>query len=80
MVLAEVVRQEVEANLLVRATAFGEKEARQVVDGYLALVKLARPEIVPPPPAGEVSRSRVLIRHEADVPVLLSAMRSRSDW
>lgn len=80
MVLAEVVRQEVETNLLVRAAAFGEKEARLVVEGYLALMKLARPEVVPPPPAGEVSRSRALIRHEADVPVLRSAMRSRPDW
>jgi predicted nucleic acid-binding protein len=80
MVLAEVVRQEVEAALLGRAAAFGEKQARAMLDDYVKLVKLARPEIVPPPPEAQVARSRSLIRHEADVPVLLSAMRSRPDW
>jgi hypothetical protein len=80
MVLAEVVRQEVETNLLSRASSFGEFEARRVVDDYLRLIRLARPEIVPPPSAVEVARSRALIRHEADVPVLLSAMHSRPDW
>jgi predicted nucleic acid-binding protein len=80
MVLAEVVRQEVEAALLDRAAAFDEKQARAMLDDYLKLVRLARPEIVPPPPEAQVARSRSLIRHEADVPVLLSAMRSRPDW
>lgn len=80
MVLAEVVRQEVETNLLLRATAFGEGQARQVVDDYLQLLRLARAERVPPPAEAEVSRARALIRHAADVPVLLSAMRSRPDW
>jgi hypothetical protein len=80
MVLAEVVRQEVETNLLSRASSFGEIEARRVVDDYLQLIRLARPEIVSPPSEAEVARSRALIRHEADVPVLLSAMRSRPDW
>lgn len=80
LVLAEIVRQEVETNLLARATAFGEKEARQVVDDYLKLVRLARPEIVPLPSEVEVTRSHALIRHQADVPVLLSAIRSRPDW
>jgi len=37
MVLAEVVRQEVETNLLSRASSFGEKEARRLmVEGFLA--------------------------------------------
>ena len=80
MVLAEVVRQEVEINLLSRASSFGEKEARRVVDHYVELTRLARPEIVPPPSAAEVARSRALIHHEADVPVLLSAIESRPDW
>ncbi|MGH9320848.1 MAG: PIN domain-containing protein [Vicinamibacteria bacterium] len=80
LVLAEVVRQEVETNLLSRASRFGEKEARRVVEDYVALTRLARPEIAAPPSAGEVARSRALIRHEADVPVLLSAIQSRPDW
>jgi predicted nucleic acid-binding protein len=80
MVLSEVVRQEVETVLLEQAATLGEIEARQVVEDYLKLLKLARPEIVPPPPEAVVARSRSLIRHEADVPVLLSAIRSRPDW
>ncbi len=80
MVLPEVVRQEVEANLLSRAASFGGREARRIVDDYLGLVKLAKPEIVVPPGTAEVARSRALIRHEADVPVLLSALHSRPDW
>jgi predicted nucleic acid-binding protein len=80
MVLAEVVRQEVETNLVTRASSFGEREARRILDDYLGLVKLAKPEIVAPPGAGEVARSRALIRHQADVPVLLSAIRSHPDW
>jgi predicted nucleic acid-binding protein len=80
MVLAEVVRQEVETNLVSRASGFGEREARRILDDYLRLVRLAKPEIVAPPGAAEVARSRALIRHEADVPVLLSALHSRPDW
>ncbi len=80
MVLAEVVRQEVETNLVARASSFGGREARRIIDDYLGLVKLAKPEIVAPPGAAEVARSRALIRHEADVPVLLSALHSRPDW
>lgn len=80
LVLAEVVRQEVEVALLNRVSAFDEKEAREILDDYVKLVRLARPEIVPPPSEAQVARSRSLIRHEADVPVLLSAMRSRPNW
>ena len=80
LVLAEAVRREVEHNLLTRAASFTAAEAEQVLNDYLKLIELARPEIVPPPPADEVARSRHLIRHFADVPVLLSAMHSRPDW
>jgi hypothetical protein len=46
---------------------------------------MCRPDLsdgptIPPPPEAQVARSRSLIRHEADVPVLLSAIRSRPDW
>jgi len=80
MVLAEIVRQEVETDLVSRASNFGETEARRILDDYLRLIKLAKPEIVDPPGAAEVARSRALIRHEADVPVLISALHSRPDW
>jgi hypothetical protein len=39
-----------------------------------------KPEIVPYPGQAEVQAARHLIRHGADVPVLLSAISSRPDW
>jgi predicted nucleic acid-binding protein len=80
LVLAEVVREEVEANLLARASTFGTEKAERVVADYRRLLSLAHPQVVPAPAAAQVARSRHLIRHEADVPVLLSAMDSRPDW
>jgi hypothetical protein len=80
MVLAEVVRQEVEENLLQHATALPSPEAEQVLADYTTLLTLARPERVPLPDAQDVVRARPLIRHAADVPVLLSAMQSQPDW
>jgi len=52
----------------------------QVIDDYSKLLKLARPEISPLPLAREVARSRHLIRHADDVPVLISAMQAQPDW
>jgi predicted nucleic acid-binding protein len=69
LVLAEAVREEVEENLLTR-----------VLEDFTRLIALTRPEIVPYPSAAEVVASRHLIRHTADVPVLLSAVASRPDW
>lgn len=80
MVLAEYVREEVEENLLRRAAELSLDSADQVIDDYGKLLKLARPEIIPLPSAREVARSRHLIRHATDVPVLLSAMHARPDW
>ena len=80
MVLAEYVRQEVEENLLSRAVELSPAAADQVIDDYSKLLKLARPEMIPLPLAREVARSRHLIRHAADVPVLLSAMLAQPDW
>jgi hypothetical protein len=80
MVLGEYVREEVEENLLSRAAELSPAVADQVIDDYSKLLKLARPEIIPLPLAREVARSRHLIRHAADVPVLLSAMQAQPDW
>jgi hypothetical protein len=80
LVLAEYVRQEVEENLLSRAASLSPAEANQVIDDYEKLLRLARPEIVPPPSEQEVTRSRHLIRHAADVPVLLSVIQAQPDW
>ena len=80
LVLAEAVREEVEENLLLHAAGLETAEARELLDDYTGLIKLARPEIVPYPDEADVLASRRLIAHEADVPVLLSAMKAKPDW
>ena len=80
LVLAEIVRHEVEENLLYHATALPPQDAEQVLEDYATLLTLARPELVPLPGAEAVLQARPLIRHAADVPVLLSAMQSQPDW
>lgn len=80
LVLAEAVREEVEANLLLHAAGLGAAEAQQLLDDYTMLINLARPEIVPYPEKELVLASRRLIAHEADVPVLLSAVNAKPDW
>ena len=80
LVLAEVVRDEVEENLLLHSEHLPALEADELIEHYHRLVKLTDPEIVPYPAGELVKSSRHLIRHAADVPVLLSAMASKPDW
>jgi predicted nucleic acid-binding protein len=80
LVLAEVVRDEVEDNLLVHAERLPLSEAEQLLEDYHRLIKLTDPELVPYPDIASVRSSRHLIRHASDVPVLLSAMASKPDW
>jgi predicted nucleic acid-binding protein len=80
LVLAEVVRDEVEENLLLHAERLPSLDAEQLIEDYRRLIKLTGPELVPYPDDDLVRSSRHLIRHTADVPVLLSAVSSRPDW
>lgn len=80
LVLAEVVRDEVEENLLLHAERLTNSELDELVGHYQRLIKLTNPEMVPYPVEALVRANRSLIRHEADVPVLLSAMASKPDW
>jgi predicted nucleic acid-binding protein len=82
LVLAEAVREEVEENLLIRLSLSGLEfgDGNRIVEDYARLVALMKPEIVPYPGQAEVKAALRLIRHEADVPVLLSAIASRPDW
>lgn len=80
LVLAEAVRIEVEANLLLHTAGLDDADAQQLLDDYTGLIELARPEIIPYPEEKEVLASRRLIGHKADVPVLLSAMDAKPDW
>ena len=49
LVLAEIVQQEVEDNLLHHATTLPPPDAEQVLTDYTTLITLARPEIIPLP-------------------------------
>jgi predicted nucleic acid-binding protein len=80
LVLAEIVRDEVEKNLLLHAEGLPALEADELVGQYQRLVKLTNPEMVPYPDEALVRRNRSLIRHEADVPILLSAIAGKPDW
>ena len=82
LVLAEAVKDEVEHNLLKKALAFGlsQTAADQLLTDYDGLMRLAKPEMVAYPTQALVLQSRHLIRHAADVPVLLSAMQAKPDW
>jgi predicted nucleic acid-binding protein len=80
LVLAEVVRDEVEENLLLHAGRLPSLDADQLIEDDRRLITLTNPELVPYPDKHLVRSSGNLIRHEADVPVLLSAMASKPDW
>jgi len=79
-VLAEVVRDEVEENLLLHAERLPSIDADRLIEDYRRLIKLTNPELVPYPDDDLVGSSQHLIRHAADVPVLLSAVASKPDW
>lgn len=80
LVLAEVARDEVEENLILHAERLPSLNADKLIDDYRRLIKLTNPQIIPYPERDLVRSSRHLIRHESDVPVLLSAMASKPDW
>jgi predicted nucleic acid-binding protein len=80
LVLAEIVREEVEENLLHHAERLPPLDADDLIEDYRRLIKLSDPEVIRRPDRALVQSSRHLIRHETDVPVLLSAIASRPDW
>ena len=80
LVLAEVVRDEVEENLLLHAQLRPALDADQLIEDYRRLIKLTNPEFVPYPDEDLVRSSRHLIRHAAEVPIVLSAIASKPDW
>ena len=66
LVLAEIVRDEVEENLLLHAERLPSLEADELIEHYRRLVKLTNPEMVPDPAEWLVRSSRHLIRNAAD--------------
>ena len=80
LVLAEVVGDEVEENLRLLASKRPGLDAERLAVDYRRLIQLTSPELIPYPSRELVRANRHLIRHEADVPVLLSAIAGRPDW
>jgi predicted nucleic acid-binding protein len=80
LVLAEVVGEEVEVGLLLRAERLPSIDGNRWIESYRQLLKLAKPELVVRPNNELVRAGRHLLRHLADVPVLLSAIASKPDW
>lgn len=79
IVLAKYVQGEVEDNLL-ELLASDSRLANETVNAYSTLLRLLSPEFISLPNKQEVDRHRHLIRHQADVPVLVSAMKATPDW
>ncbi|OFV81282.1 MAG: hypothetical protein A2W26_06020 [Acidobacteria bacterium RBG_16_64_8] len=79
VLFAEYVRCEVERNLL-ELLARDSRLGSESMDAYAKLVRLLRPKIIALPAREEVDAVRHLIRHQADVPVLASALAMRPDY
>jgi hypothetical protein len=80
LVLAEAVRVEVERNLALHAQRLELKDVDRPIEAYRRFILLSDPELVPFPDLEAVRANRHLIRHEPDLPVLLSAMAAKPDW
>jgi len=79
IVLAEYVRSEVEENLLA-LLASDSRLANETIDTYSQLLRILKPEPIPLPTTEEIVQHRHLIRHQADIPVLVSALHAAPDW
>lgn len=80
MVLSEWVKIEVERNILKKLGVLSEEDVELIIEDYQGFLKLARPLKVPLPEEIRVIKNRSLIRHFADVPVVLAAMDLHADW
>lgn len=79
IILAEYVRGEVEENRL-QLLSSNPRLASDTINAYGTLLRLIEPEYISLPTQLEVDRHRHLIRHQADVPVLVSALKAAPDW
>jgi len=79
VVLSRYVVEEVERCLLQELEEdYGG--AGQLVDDYALLLKLLRAEITGKVTEEELRKARGMIRHQKDIPILVSALRVRPDW
>ncbi|HWP43604.1 MAG TPA: PIN domain-containing protein [Blastocatellia bacterium] len=79
LLLSPYVEAEVERALLNRLSREPEEGSRLIEDYDLAL-RLLAPERTPRITREEFNAHRALIRHQNDVPVLVTAIRSQPDW
>ena len=79
IILAKYVQGEVEENLL-EMLASDARIGGEIINVYATLLRLLDPEYIALPSRQEVERHRHLIRHQADVPVLVSALKASPDW
>ncbi|HEY6329648.1 MAG TPA: PIN domain-containing protein [Blastocatellia bacterium] len=80
LVLCDPVREEVEENPRIQAGQLPSDESRRLAEEYSRFLRLTRPESVPYPDEREIIAGRHMIRHLADVPVLLCAIAAKPDW
>jgi len=80
LVLAEWVKIEVERNILKKAGSLSDEDLDTLIDDYHGFLKLARPLTVPLADEPRIIEHRSIIRHFADVPVVLAAIDSGADW
>jgi predicted nucleic acid-binding protein len=80
LILADSVRIEVERNLNRHSSRLPSLQSEKPFRAYREFILLTNPEIVGLPDLETLQVNRQLIRHEADLPVLLSAMAAKPDW
>ena len=79
VILAEYVQGEVEKNLLALLD-HNPTLATEAINTYDTLLRLLQPERVPLSTKEEIDNSRHLMRHQTDIPVLVSALKASPDW
>lgn len=78
--LSEYVKMEVERNILKKVGVLPDAAVERLIEDYNQFIQLSRPIVIPPAEESRVIANRALIRHFADVPVVLAAMDGKVDW
>lgn len=80
LVLPEIIRIEVERNLVKLSGRLGDDQTNKLLGDLKRFLTLTRPIIVPYAGEDRINANRALIRHLPDVPVVLAAIDSKPDW
>jgi predicted nucleic acid-binding protein len=79
LVLADAVRDEVERNLARHALRLSNDKTA-FAEAFAEFLRKSAPEVIAFPNSAMERANRGLIRHQADLPILLSAMAAKPDW